>query len=419
MAQSSDSSSKDLLRQLELLRLKLRRQLLRDLYHGVPLAGSTLDEINDYYCWNLRPGTYNVLMIRLHPKQETPDADVGAALTWVDTDVRMFLSAGPFLEFETLIVDDALYCIFNFDAEIGSPESETVRLSIDKLFRHMDISRRYRQFYFTMGDGLPARSVPELGASFLSARNAVEEYGANLRVNRRFDSTPQMYALTQIMNVLTPARRASFSYYLETTQQTLLAQWVDDAFRDCRCYLDQFPTIAYQLPYKIFDLCLDSVGNVVAADPQLQQVLIDCRAAADTRQDYDELCQVTKDGLLLFCSRYASSFPREHSHAVSSAREFMWNNFTRRLTLDEIAGQVHLNPQYFSVLFKRETGESVVSYLTNLRIEQAKTLLKETPQPINEIARASGFEDPDYFSRVFRRICGMSPREYRTVVCSS
>lgn len=419
MAQSADFTQQALQRQLDQVRRKLRRQLLRDLFHGVPLAGSTLEEINDYYGYHLRPGTFNILMIQLHPRQEPPARPISTVLDWVDTDARMFFSADHFLEFETLADGDALYCMFNFDAPIGSQRSEAVHKSVDDLFHHMDISRRYRPYYFTMGDGLPARSVQELGPCFLSARRAVEEYGTALRINRRQDSTPQMYALTQIMNVLDPARRASFSHYLETMQLDRLAQWVDDAFQDCRNYLDRFPTIVFQLPHKMFDLCLDSVGKTIAADPNLQQLLIDCRAAADAKQDYDAVREVTKAGLLQFCQQYAVSVSRENNHSISAAKEFMWGNYTRRITLDEIAGHVHLNPQYLSVLFKRETGESVVDYLTNLRIEQAKTVLKESTLPINEIARSIGYDDPDYFSRVFRRRCGMSPRQYRSIVCAS
>ena len=405
--------SADALQDLAVLRRKMRRQLLRDLFHGVPLAGSTLEEINQYYGYQLRPGVYNILMIRLHAKQASPSRSISEVLDWVDEDARMFFTPENFLEFETLAVDNALYCMFHFDAALGSQKAEDIRLTIDRLFHHMDCSRRYRPYYFAMGDGLPTRSLQDLGACFLSAQGAVEEYGIALRTNRRNDSTVQMYAMTQIMTVLDPPRRASFSHYLETAQEAKLFQWVDDAFRDCGPYLDRFPTIAFQLPYKIFDLCLESASKSVAADPELQQILINCKAATDEKQDYNELCTITKDGLLRFCTRYALSTLKDSKHAVSSARAFMWNNYARKLSLEEIASHAHLNPQYFSVLFKRETGESVVDYLTNLRIEQAKTLLKETLLPINELAQTVGYEDPDYFSRVFRKRCGISPRQYR------
>lgn len=400
----------------ELLRRRLRRQLLRDLLHGVPLAGATLEAVNDYYCLDLQPGFYNVLMIRLRPRQPQPPTDLSAALDYVAADARMFLTGRIFLEVETLQENDTLYCLLNFDAQFGTPESEEVRGAVDRLYRHMDISRRYRPFYFTMGDGLPVQRIWDAGSSFLSARSAVEEYDTDLHVNRRHDSAQQMYAMAQIMNILTPARRSSFSHYLETLQREPLFQWVDDAFRDCQPYLGQLPTILYQLPYKILDLCLDALGNTVAADPQLQQLLLDCRSAIDGQPNYSLLSRVVQEGLGRFCDQYAQILARENNSAVLAAKSFMRAQYARHLTLNEIAGQVHLNPQYFSVLFKRETGESVVGYLTNLRVEHAKSLLKDTALPIHEVALQSGYDDPDYFSRLFRKANGMTPRQYRTIV---
>lgn len=416
--QPAQPGEAELREEVRALRLKVRRQMLRDLLHGAPVAGETLDEINEYYGYQLRPGAFNVLMIQLHPRSESAPPVDGALLGWVDRDARMCLADGPFLELETLAEDSCLYCLLNFDQPVGSQGAGQVHHAVDRLYHHMDISRRYRPYYFAMGDGLPVRDIRELGSSFLSTRNAVEEYGVNLQVNRLHDSAQQMFAQTQIMNVLTTARRATFSHYLETLQEDRLRQWIDDVFRECRGYLGQFPTIVYQLPYRVLDLCLETAGNAVADDPALQQTLLECHAVVDAHRDYGDQAGVTKEGVTRFCRQYAKSRSRENNYAVLAAKEFMRNHYTRRLTLDEIAGEVHLNAQYFSVLFKRESGVSVVDYLTGLRMEQSKALLRDSGMAINEIARAVGYDDPDYFSRVFRRNNGMSPRQYRNIVKS-
>ena len=161
--------------QLEQLRVRLRQQLLRDLLHGVPPVGNTLEELNSYYGYQLRPGTFLVLMIRLHFRAKKPARPIAEALEWVDEDVRMFLTPEHFQELETLQEGDCLYCMLNFTSRFGTPESEQTRQSVDRLYRHMDIARRYRPYYFAIGDGLPVSDILELGSSFLSARQAVEE----------------------------------------------------------------------------------------------------------------------------------------------------------------------------------------------------------------------------------------------------
>ena len=404
-----------LTRETELLRRKLRRQLLRDLFHGTPPAESTLEGINDYYEYRLRPGMFSVVMIRFQPK-DGGAPPVSEALEWADRDARMFFSSDGLLEFETLPAENALYCLLNLPGWFSDWESSPSHFLTRQRYRYMDASHRYHPYHFAIGSGLPAYSVSELGTCFHTARSAVDKYTSTLRTNRLSDSATQLSAMTRIMAVLHPARRAAFSHYLETLQEERLFDWVDEVFRELLPALEQFPTIAYQLPFRVFALCLDTAGSRIAADPTLQQTLKECGAATEQAEDYDALCALTKAGLHRFFLQYSQSVLGDSSQAVSSAKAFLRDNYACRLTLREIADHVHLNPQYFSVLFKRETGRSVTDHLTSLRMEQAKALLKETLLPINEVARAVSYEDPDYFSRVFRKTCALSPRQYRTLV---
>lgn len=81
--------------------------------------------------------------------------------------------------------------------------------------------------------------------------------------------------------------------------------------------------------------------------------------------------------------------------------------------LAEVAAHVHLNPSYFSNLFKKETGESVTGYIQNLRVQKEKLLLKSTDMKIFEISEATGFNDSIYFTHMFNKVAGVSPKEYR------
>lgn len=83
------------------------------------------------------------------------------------------------------------------------------------------------------------------------------------------------------------------------------------------------------------------------------------------------------------------------------------------LSLGQLAALVHLDPTYFSTVFKRATGVSPFRYLAAYRLRQARHLLSSTDDSVAQIAAATGFRDPFYLSRVFKRTEGMSPREYR------
>lgn len=100
-------------------------------------------------------------------------------------------------------------------------------------------------------------------------------------------------------------------------------------------------------------------------------------------------------------------------HILQNALRFIENNITKELRLHEIAELVHLNPQYFSRLFKKEIGLTFTEYVTNLRIEKAKRLLLDSDMPIYRIATELGFSDAAYFSKVFLKCENQSPLEYR------
>ena len=98
---------------------------------------------------------------------------------------------------------------------------------------------------------------------------------------------------------------------------------------------------------------------------------------------------------------------------VSRACKFIQENFRRELSLDDVSKEVNVSPYYFSKLFKEEIGENFIDYLTSLRIHNAKELLRRPVLSIREAGLQSGYADPNYFSRIFKKQTGMTPREYR------
>lgn len=99
---------------------------------------------------------------------------------------------------------------------------------------------------------------------------------------------------------------------------------------------------------------------------------------------------------------------------VQEAIRFIEGNYDRTITLDDVARHVHLNASYLSFLFKEATGQKYIDYLTLHRIEQAKGLLLQTNHKILEIAQMVGYENPRYFTLVFKKYTRVSPVEYRS-----
>ncbi len=103
----------------------------------------------------------------------------------------------------------------------------------------------------------------------------------------------------------------------------------------------------------------------------------------------------------------------KHASALRKAERYVRNNYTRRLSLSEVAQVAELSPAYFSTLFKQEMGEGFSDYLARLRIEQASLLLLKTSLSLPEIASQCGFEDQSWFSKTFKKFMRVSPGKYR------
>ena len=102
-----------------------------------------------------------------------------------------------------------------------------------------------------------------------------------------------------------------------------------------------------------------------------------------------------------------------HASALRKAERFIWENYTRKISLKEVAGISGLSAPYFSTVFKEEMGENFSNYLNRLRVEKAAAMLRETEYPINGISLSCGFEDQSWFSKIFKAFTGVSPCKYR------
>lgn len=98
------------------------------------------------------------------------------------------------------------------------------------------------------------------------------------------------------------------------------------------------------------------------------------------------------------------------------ARDYIDEHYAEALTLEEISRQVNVSPQYFSKLFKEETGENFIDYLTGIRITRARDLLARNELSIKEICYKTGYSDPNYFSRIFKKVVGVTPTDYKGMV---
>ncbi|KRF21408.1 response regulator [Paenibacillus sp. Soil787] len=94
-------------------------------------------------------------------------------------------------------------------------------------------------------------------------------------------------------------------------------------------------------------------------------------------------------------------------------KQYIQKNAHENISLETVAEQVRLSPHYVSKMFKEQVGTNYIDYLTECRIERAKNLLSDPEKSLKEITYEIGYNDPNYFSRVFKKMTDRSPTEYR------
>jgi len=165
------------------------------------------------------------------------------------------------------------------------------------------------------------------------------------------------------------------------------------------------------------------------------KIIVDPEAAPATEQLFKECYDSFIGGFVLYRLIYCSQIlhhllgrlffnnilfspmqRKSRFRSLESTLTFLHRNIHRNLSLAEMAEHADLSVSHFSFLFKQQTGYSPTNYFIHVKLQRACALLSLEDRTINEIAYEIGYEDPYYFSRIFKKVIGVSPQNYRATI---
>ena len=211
----------------------------------------------------------------------------------------------------------------------------------------------------------------------------------------------------------------SFAEHLKDLELALTQRNAGESSRILREVLDEAVRLGPTELGKVYDFCFEAVLKAKSL----------LKAAGDD-PDYSRLMDITyqqvaandsMDALLSFMTNMFSAVCRvekgekgKYSRLVESSITFLNKHYARNISLEEICTYLSVSRNYFSSLFKRDTGISLWAYLTAIRMGKARELLRETDLRSHEIAYAVGYDNPSYFSKLFKKLHNQTPNEYRS-----
>lgn len=163
-------------------------------------------------------------------------------------------------------------------------------------------------------------------------------------------------------------------------------------------------------------LMLLLLSNRIAAEeaPDAAAFLPDSRehhAALCGTETLDEMQEYLLKIFCLICEHITQA--EGQGNIVNEVKKYIKENFAQNITIKELADEVYLSHTYLSYLFKQKTGNTINDYITSVRMEHAKKLLKNRKNSMTDIAHAVGYQEASYFTKVFKKYTGKMPSEYR------
>jgi len=160
----------------------------------------------------------------------------------------------------------------------------------------------------------------------------------------------------------------------------------------------------------IYFCVAEFVDSLQQPRDQIETIQADSFILENEDNTMDYACRIVEQALAIR-DRIASN---RYDFVVEEVRKLIEEHYAdEELSISSIAGSVNFSPNHLSMVFRNQTGQTLIHYLTEFRLNKAKEMLKCTSLRSSEISQKCGYKDPHYFSYLFKKTLGITPTQYR------
>lgn len=294
---------------------------------------------------------------------------------------------------------------------LGGDEECTESCLDDVINETHDSLQQYLKLSNTIGVGCWVDHIMNLSESLHSAQNAMEMkliLGSNRIIYSNHENTATEEAF-HLQHLLLERLISALLNGNEEGVKTML----DDLF-------EQLRRANWTSPILVQNICVQIASAIVTAVSRLENQ--DDELIAEVSHLYydvlqldtlDSIHQVLLKNAIAICGSISQQQNSKNKELIAQIQHIIETRYSEELSITSIAQEVYLTPAYICLLFKQETGWTINKYLTNVRIDVAKKMLRTGKYKVLDVACSVGYHDQKYFSKLFKKNVGVNPSEYR------
>ena len=374
----------------------------------------SLEQLNETYRYHFQEGMFQIFRIEA---DMTYNQDISEQ--YAENVMQLLHSkiAGLFQKYVTpFCVDSEVFCrsgkaagIVNFQPERAGQVRDALETLINSLSMELH-AFEYMRFHLAVG-----RPVPAVEQLRRCAREAELAMGERIRSHSSLflEKVPENVSFDE--NALYKPFSVAIRNSLELQDMEQIEHAVDQLHRGVLMYGLNGVQMLYVArdAYRLFLMsgAFEGVYHFEHRDQWEQSFFRKSALCGSHDNLYAYLAQTCKNNLKDACQWLQT----ERMRPITRAKQYIQEHYAESISLEAISTEVGFSSSYFSTLFRKETGKNFLEYLTDVRIEQAKLLLRDTKETIETVARSVGINDYKRFSKLFKKSTGISPKEYRNL----
>lgn len=392
----------------------LKEEFIRKLIKGEPTSGGELKKRLEYFNLNPAPGKFVIIVASIDNYRYLAE-NLGIE------DVKLKIFAMRNIA-EEIIAKYAPIIYFmdgsNFIAAVSVPEKGDS--SAEEIAKELyDNLLRFSGFRFTMCTGLMVDYIADLSLSYEDALQ---------KLKYRFYYEKSTYITSNDINAMQKCTASrdmldncieKFTSRLKNCIEVANHKLITKIIEELCLMFKEFKLEPADAKKALSDICVKLQMWIPEFDKSLSEIYgydFTFTKALDMYDTLDELKNYLVEAFEKAMLNMAEFRKRKDRKSVEIIKEYIQKHYNEDVNLNKIVEVTFLSSCYVSDLFKNKTGENIIDYLTRVRIEKAKTLLKDVKIKTYEVSQMVGYEDATYFSKVFKKVVGVSPTEYRNMI---